>query len=149
MYPFRYMIPPLTVVLSVFTVPRLRAEETAPRIVHHPSDVVVRPGNPARLSCRADGGPQVSYEWLRNGQPLQTTGADGQMQPMVLPEGSLFFLSVGEGRRGPSHEGVYTCLASNAVGTAISRNASLHVAGKKTQVSDLDVLPGLLLCHKR
>lgn len=113
----------------MFTVPRLRAEELAPHIVHHPSDVVVKPGSPARLSCRAEGSPQVSFHWLRNGQPLQGSKADGQMQPMVLSEGSLFFLSVGEGRRGPSHEGVYTCVARNAVGTAVSRNASLHIAG--------------------
>lgn len=120
----------MTEIPSVFTVPRLRAEEVAPHIVHHPSDVVVKPGNPARLSCRAEGSPQVSVEWLRNGQPLQVTKADGlMMQPMVLSEGSLFFLSVGEGRGGPSHEGVYACVARNAVGAAVSRNASLHIAG--------------------
>lgn len=133
------VIASLTEILAVFTVPRLRAEEVAPRIVHHPSDVVVKPGNPARLSCRAEGSPQVSVEWLRNGQPLQMSKADGQMQPMVLSEGSLFFLSVGEGRRGPSHEGVYTCVARNPVGTAVSRNASLHIAGmrRSTQITAL------------
>lgn len=122
-------LPSFFEILSVFTVPRLGAEEIAPSIVHHPSDVVVKPGNPAQLSCRAEGSPQVSLEWLQNGQPLQMSKADGQMQPIMLPEGSLFFLSVGEGRRGPSHEGVYTCVARNAVGMAISRNASLHIAG--------------------
>lgn len=120
---------PFFEILAVFPVPRLHAEEKAPSIVHHPSDVVVKPGNPAQLSCRAEGSPQVSLEWLQNGQPLQMSKADGQMQPIMLPEGSLFFLSVGEGRRGPSHEGVYTCVARNAVGIAISRNASLHIAG--------------------
>ncbi|CAF98599.1 unnamed protein product, partial [Tetraodon nigroviridis] len=127
---------------------RLRAEEVAPRIVHHPSDVVVKPGNPARLSCRAEGSPQVSFEWLRNGQPLQVTKADGPMvQPMVLSEGSLFFLSVGEGRGGPSHEGVYACVARNAAGTAVSRNASLRIAGMmkeefSVQPSDVEVAEG-------
>lgn len=121
----------------MLSVSRLRAEDIAPRIVHHPSDVVVKPGNPAQLSCRAEGSPQVSFEWLRNGLPLQTPNADGQMQPIVLSEGSLFFLSVGEGRRGPSHEGVYTCVARNAAGTAVSHNASLHIAGR-TQIAAHD-----------
>lgn len=120
---------PSFAILSVFPVPRLRAEEIAPSIVHHPSDVVVKPGNPAQLSCRAEGVPQVSFEWLQDGQPVQMSKAGGQMQPIMLPEGSLFFLSVGDGPRGPSHEGVYTCVARNAVGVATSRNASLHIAG--------------------
>ncbi len=109
---------------------RLHAEETPPRIVHHPSDVVVKVGNPATLSCRADGSPKVTIEWLRNGQPLEMTKGDGQLQPIVLSEGSLFFLSVTGGRRGQSHEGVYACVARNNAGKAISRNASLHIAGK-------------------
>ncbi|KAF7659809.1 hypothetical protein LDENG_00292570 [Lucifuga dentata] len=104
---------------------RVHAEETAPRIVHQPSDVVVKVGYPATLSCRVDGNPQPSIEWLRNGQPVQM---DAQMQPMVLSDGSLFFLSVGEGRRGQLHEGVYTCVATNSAGMAASRNASLYIA---------------------
>lgn len=133
----RFSFLPFFEMLSVFPVPRLGAEDIAPSIVHHPSDVVVKPGNPAQLSCRAEGSPQVSLEWLHNGQPLQMSKADGQMQPIMLLEGSLFFLSVGEGRRGPSHEGVYTCVARNAVGMAISRNASLHIAGtlRPTQIT--------------
>lgn len=108
---------------------RVPAEETPPRIVHHPSDVVVRVGNPATLSCRADGSPKPTIEWLRNGLPLEVAKGDGQLT-MVLSEGSLFFLSVGVGRRGQSHEGVYACMARNSAGTATSRNASLYIAGK-------------------
>lgn len=109
---------------------RVRGEDMAPRIVLHPSDVVVKAGNPATLSCRADGSPKVTIEWLRNGQPLKTLNADGHLEPLVLLEGSLFFLSVGEGSRGQSHEGVYACVARNSAGTATSRNASLYIAGK-------------------
>lgn len=109
---------------------KVRAEEAAPRIVHHPSDVVVKVGNPATLSCRVDGNPKPTIEWLRNGQALETTKADGQLQPMVLSEGSLFFLSVGGGKRGQSHEGVYACVARNSAGKASSRNASLYIAGE-------------------
>ncbi|XP_076605808.1 roundabout homolog 4 isoform X2 [Chaetodon auriga] len=124
---------------------RVRAEETPPRIVHHPSDVVVKVGNPATLSCRADGSPKVTIEWLRNGQPLEMTKGDG-LQPIALSEGSLFFLSVGDGRRGPSHEGVYTCVARNSAGKATSRNASLYVAVLQeefsVQPSDVEVAEG-------
>uniref|UniRef100_A0A3B3WIT0 Ig-like domain-containing protein n=1 Tax=Poecilia mexicana TaxID=48701 RepID=A0A3B3WIT0_9TELE len=109
---------------------RVRTEETEPRIVHHPSDVVVKPGSPATLSCRVDGSPKPTIEWLRNGQPLGTDKGDGRAVPMVLSEGSLFFLNVGGGRRGQTHEGVYACVATNSAGKATSRNASLYIAGE-------------------
>ncbi|XP_019123425.2 roundabout homolog 1 isoform X1 [Larimichthys crocea] len=125
---------------------RVRAQNSPPRIVHHPSDVVVKVGNPATLSCRAEGSPKLTIEWLRNGQPLNTTKGDGQLQPLVLSEGSLFFLSVGGGKRGQSHEGVYACVARNGVGKAISRNASLYIAALQeeftVQPSDVEVAEG-------
>ncbi|KAM3868725.1 roundabout homolog 4 [Diretmus argenteus] len=125
---------------------RVRAEEAPPRIVHHPSDVVVKVGNPATLSCRAEGNPEPAIEWLRNGQPLVTDKRDGQSQPMALPDGSLFFLSVAEGRRSQSHEGVYACVARNSVGKAASRNASLYIAVLRqefsVQPSDVEVAVG-------
>ncbi|KAG7224639.1 hypothetical protein INR49_011392 [Caranx melampygus] len=125
---------------------RVHAEETPPRIVHHPSDVVVKVGNPATLSCRADGTPKPTIEWLRNGQPLDTVNGDTQWQTMVLSEGSLFFLSVGAGRRGQSHEGIYTCVASNSAGRATSRNASLYIAVLQEEFSvqptDVEVAEG-------
>ena len=105
-----------------------------PRILHHPSDVVVMLGYPATLSCRAEGTPKPAIQWLRNGQPLETNRRDGQSQTMVLSEGSLFFLSVGGGRRGQTHEGVYTCVARNSVGMATSRNASLYIGGESMDV---------------
>ncbi|KAM8898331.1 roundabout homolog 4 isoform 3-T3 [Spinachia spinachia] len=125
---------------------RVHGQETAPRIVHHPADVVVKVGNPATLSCRADGSPVPTIEWLRNGQPLETAQGEGQLQPIVLSEGSIFFLSVGGGRRGQSHEGVYTCIARSSVGMATSRNASLYIAVLQEeftlQPSDVEVAEG-------
>uniref|UniRef100_A0A3B3RM53 Ig-like domain-containing protein n=1 Tax=Paramormyrops kingsleyae TaxID=1676925 RepID=A0A3B3RM53_9TELE len=109
---------------------KARSWETPPRIVHHPSDVVVKVHSPATLSCRAEGFPEPTIEWYRNGLPVETDKQDGQSQPVVLPEGSLFFLSLVPGRRGQSQEGVYTCVARNSAGKAVSRNASLHIAGK-------------------
>jgi len=52
--------------------------EVAPRILHHPSDVVVKVGYPATLSCRAQGTPEPAVQWLRNGQPLSTQVTDAR-----------------------------------------------------------------------
>lgn len=114
----------------VFSAYRVRAEETPPRIILHPSDVVVKLGNPARFSCGAEGSPEVTIEWLRNGHPLNSSAEDGKMQPSVLPDGSLLFLSVGARRGAQSHQGLYACVARNSAGKATSRNASLYIAGK-------------------
>ncbi|XP_053187787.1 roundabout homolog 1 [Scomber japonicus] len=121
---------------------RVRAEqETPPRIVHHPSDVVVKVGNPATLSCRVEGNPKPTIEWLHNGLPLDT---DSHL--LLLSEGSLFFLSVGGSRRGQTQEGVYVCVAKNSAGTATSRNASLYIAVLQeefsVQPSDVEVADG-------
>ncbi|KAM4727101.1 roundabout homolog 4 [Anableps anableps] len=131
---------------SLLSGSRVRTEEGEPRIVHHPSDVVVKLGSPATLSCRVDGSPKPTIEWLRNGQPLGTEKGDSQEIPMVLSEGSLFFLNVGGGRRGQSHEGVYACVARNSVGEVTSRNASLYIAVLKeefnVQPRDVEVAEG-------
>nr|XP_055064219.1 roundabout homolog 1 isoform X2 [Misgurnus anguillicaudatus] len=121
-------------------------ENNLPRIVHHPSDVVVRAGSPATLSCRAEGNPEPTIQWLRNGLPLDTDRMDGESRPIVLPEGSLFFVSVVSGRKSQSHEAVYACVARNNVGVATSRNASLHIAALREefriQPSDVEVEVG-------
>ncbi|CAL1574079.1 unnamed protein product [Knipowitschia caucasica] len=114
---------------------RVRAEESPPRIVHHPSDLVVRAGSPATLSCRADGSPKPSIHWLHNGLPVDSALGDSHLQPMVLSEGSIFFLSVIGGKKGLTHEGVYTCVASSSAGRAISRNASLYIAALQEEFS--------------
>ncbi|KAB5543543.1 hypothetical protein PHYPO_G00080410 [Pangasianodon hypophthalmus] len=136
----------LTAVFHCLQGSRLRSDEVSPRIVHHPSDVVVRVGSPATLSCRAEGTPEPSIQWLRNGIPLEPEKMEGQSRPIILPEGSLFFLSVVTGKKSQSHEAVYSCLARNSAGTAISRNASLHIAALReefrVQPSDVEVAAG-------
>ncbi|KAI4904940.1 hypothetical protein NFI96_000552 [Prochilodus magdalenae] len=125
---------------------RLRPDEEVPQIVHHPSDVVVRVGNPATLSCRAQGNPEPSIQWLRNGIPLEPEKMEVQSRPIILPEGSLFFLSVVPGRKSQSHEAVYACVARNSAGIATSRNASLHIAALRdefrVQPNDVEVAMG-------
>ncbi|XP_076876576.1 roundabout homolog 4 isoform X2 [Brachyhypopomus gauderio] len=112
---------------------RLRVDDGLPRIIHHPADVMVQVGNPATLSCRAEGNPKPSIQWLRNGVPLELQSTVGQSGPIILPEGSLFFLRVAPGRGSQAHEAVYTCVARSSLGTATSRNATLRIAALRDE----------------
>uniref|UniRef100_A0A8D3C9F2 Roundabout-like 2-like n=1 Tax=Scophthalmus maximus TaxID=52904 RepID=A0A8D3C9F2_SCOMX len=107
---------------------RARFEDGAPRIVEDPSDLIVSKGEPATLNCKAEGRPTPSIEWYKDGERVETDKDDPRSHRMLLPSGSLFFLRIVHGRRSKPDEGVYTCVARNYLGDAISRNASLEVA---------------------
>uniref|UniRef100_A0A8C4H8X5 Roundabout homolog 2 n=1 Tax=Dicentrarchus labrax TaxID=13489 RepID=A0A8C4H8X5_DICLA len=111
-----------------FTGSRARFEDSAPRIVEDPSDLIVSKGEPATLNCKADGRPTPTIEWYKDGERVETDKDDPRSHRMLLPSGSLFFLRIVHGRRSKPDEGVYTCVARNYLGEAISRNASLDVA---------------------
>uniref|UniRef100_A0A8C5FS79 Roundabout, axon guidance receptor, homolog 3 (Drosophila) n=1 Tax=Gadus morhua TaxID=8049 RepID=A0A8C5FS79_GADMO len=105
-----------------------RFEDSPPRIVENPSDLVVSKGEPATLNCKAEGRPGPLIEWYKDGERVETDRDDPRSHRMLLPSGSLFFLRIVHGRRSKPDEGVYTCVARNHLGEAISRNASLEVA---------------------
>lgn len=113
-----------------FTGSRPRFEDSPPRIAEDPSDLIVSKGEPATLNCKAEGRPIPSIEWYKDGERVETDKDDPRSHRMLLPSGSLFFLRIVHGRRSKPDEGVYTCVARNYLGEAISRNASLEVAGK-------------------
>ncbi|MED6247509.1 Roundabout 2 [Ataeniobius toweri] len=107
---------------------RARFEDSAPRIVEDPSDLIVSKGEPATLNCKAEGRPTPSIEWYKDGERVETDRDDPRSHRMLLPSGSLFFLRIVHGRRSKPDEGIYTCVARNQLGEAISRNATLEVA---------------------
>ncbi|KAF7700364.1 hypothetical protein HF521_003322 [Silurus meridionalis] len=107
---------------------RLRQEDSPPRIVEHPSDLIVSKGEPATLNCKAEGRPMPTVEWYKDGERVETDKDDSRSHRMLLPTGSLFFLKIVHGRRSKPDEGAYVCVARNYLGEAVSRNASLEVA---------------------
>ncbi|XP_052472938.1 roundabout homolog 2-like isoform X4 [Carassius gibelio] len=107
---------------------RPRLDDIPPRIVEDPSDLIVSKGEPATLNCKAEGQPMPTVEWYKDGEHVETDKDDPRSHRMLLPSGSLFFLRIVHGRRSKPDEGVYTCVARNYLGEAISRNASLEVA---------------------
>ncbi|XP_062308976.1 roundabout homolog 3 [Osmerus eperlanus] len=109
---------------------RTRLEDAPPRVVEHPSDLIVSKGEPATLNCKAEGRPSPMVEWYKDGERVETDREDPRSHRMLLPSGSLFFLRIVHGRRSKPDEGVYVCVARNYLGEAVSRNASLEVASK-------------------
>uniref|UniRef100_A0A8C7UGH5 Uncharacterized protein n=1 Tax=Oncorhynchus mykiss TaxID=8022 RepID=A0A8C7UGH5_ONCMY len=94
----------------------------------NPSDLIVSKGEPATLNCKAEGRPNPTVEWYKDGVRVETDRDDPRSHRMLLPSGSLFFLRIVHGRRSKPDEGVYTCVARNYLGEAVSHNASLEVA---------------------
>ncbi|KAM9732764.1 roundabout homolog 1 isoform 8-T8 [Menidia menidia] len=111
-----------------YTGSRLRQEDTPPKIVEHPSDLIVSKGEPATLNCKAEGRPTPTVEWYKDGERVETDRDNPRSQRMLLPSGSLFFLRIVHGRRSKPDEGSYVCVARNYLGEAVSHNASLEVA---------------------
>ncbi|KAG8434665.1 hypothetical protein GDO86_012867 [Hymenochirus boettgeri] len=110
---------------------KTQSDDFPPRIIEHPSDLIVLKDKPATLNCRAEGNPKPIIEWRRNGENVETSTDDkAQRSFEQLPEGSLFFFRLNQ-RKGKSDEGIYTCVARNPLGEAVSRNASLTIAGLK------------------
>uniref|UniRef100_A0A3Q3WEB3 Roundabout, axon guidance receptor, homolog 1 (Drosophila) n=1 Tax=Mola mola TaxID=94237 RepID=A0A3Q3WEB3_MOLML len=110
---------------------RLRQEDFPPRIVEHPSDLIVSKGEPATLNCKAEGRPTPTVEWYKDGERVETDRDNPRSHRMLLPSGSLFFLRIVHGRRSKPDDGSYVCVARNYLGQAISHNASLEVASKR------------------
>lgn len=98
-----------------------------PVIIRHPADITVVKNEPTTLECRVSGSPDPIVEWYKDGQLVHIDPEEPN--PMLLPDGSLFFLKAVHNKR-QQDDGVYWCVASNSQGVARSANATLQIACK-------------------
>ncbi|XP_056010128.1 roundabout homolog 1-like isoform X9 [Ostrea edulis] len=99
-----------------------------PQILEHPQNGYLAKDNPATLNCQADGNPKPTITWYHNGKKVATMDEDPYSQKMLIEGGKLFFLRVVHNQKDKSDAGVYYCNATNRLGSAISRNATLKIA---------------------
>ncbi|KAM7404067.1 hypothetical protein PAMA_004474 [Pampus argenteus] len=100
---------------------------TKPRIGPNTTQLLMADeGQPARLSCMAEGAPRPSVVWITPHRRYITAKSNGRVE--VQPDGTL------EIKAAELHDsGVYLCIASNPAGNA-SLSASLAV--KSLGISD-------------
>ncbi|XP_008833250.1 roundabout homolog 4 [Nannospalax galili] len=121
---------PLPPLLLLFII-GCKAQDSPPQILVHPEDQLLQGSQPVKMSCGASGQPPPTIRWLLNGQPLSKATPDLHY---LLPNGTLL-LQWPPAKGLPQDDqdilstflGVYTCEASNRLGTAVSRGARLSV----------------------
>ncbi|CAN8014260.1 unnamed protein product, partial [Ixodes persulcatus] len=95
-----------------------------PLIERFAFDENLHQGMRTRVYCNiARGDPPVSISWLRDGKPLKS-GPD--LEVRVL---DAFSVALAIEALSPSHNGNYTCLASNAA-ASVNYTAPLRVHGE-------------------
>ena len=71
---------------------------------------------------------EPEIKWYKDGILVPTAPKNPESHRVILPTGSLFFLRVIQNKK--EHDGgTYWCEATNKVGSARSKNATLEVAG--------------------
>ncbi|XP_054168728.1 protein sax-3-like isoform X2 [Oppia nitens] len=114
----------IVLLVSICWLNSAEAHLRPPRIIEHPSSVVVKKHEPITINCKAEGKPTPTIIWYKDNELIHNTA-----NRMVLPGGSLFFLHVIHSKK-DGDTGTYHCIAKNELGTVRSRNATIEMAGK-------------------
>ena len=91
------------------------------------STIIAVKGRSVTLNCNVDGNPPPRVDWTRNGKPVPSPA---DTRRLILPSGSLHITKIINYRGNKPDVGVYQCIATNKVGTTVSRKVKLSVAGK-------------------
>ncbi|VVC26657.1 Fibronectin type III,Immunoglobulin subtype,Immunoglobulin-like domain,Immunoglobulin-like [Cinara cedri] len=124
--------------LAFASVDHVTGQYRKPRITEHPTDMTVPKNEPITLGCKAEGRPDPTIEWYKDGELLKIPPGGGgsdsgpRSQKVILSDGSLFFLRVAHNKK-EQDSGVYWCVARNLAGMEVSRNATLQVAVMKDE----------------
>lgn len=112
----------LEITVLVFTV----CNAQKPVIQTHPTDGYVARDRPYTLYCNVDdsSAKPITFSWYKDNQRVSTQFDDPSSVHSIL-NGNLFFLKFEI-----EDAGIYYCNATNQYGSAVSRNASLQLAGK-------------------
>uniref|UniRef100_A0A1I8N4N1 Ig-like domain-containing protein n=1 Tax=Musca domestica TaxID=7370 RepID=A0A1I8N4N1_MUSDO len=130
-YNFGYL---LLLLCSITTLlPQVKAQYQSPRIIEHPTDLVVKKNEPATLNCKVEGKPEPTIEWFKDGEPVNTN--DKKSHRVLFKDGALFFYRTVQGKK-EQDSGVYWCVAKNHVGKAVSRHATLQIAATNDTKND-------------
>uniref|UniRef100_A0A8C7TRN8 Roundabout, axon guidance receptor, homolog 2 (Drosophila) n=1 Tax=Oncorhynchus mykiss TaxID=8022 RepID=A0A8C7TRN8_ONCMY len=104
-------------------------DDSPPRIVEHPSDLIVSKGEPATLNCKAEGRPAPTVEWYKDGEVSDLDVAALSLSICQVRGGKL---TISNTRK--SDAGMYVCVATNMVGERDSETAQLSVFERPTFV---------------
>ena len=99
-----------------------------PKILYHPINLQVISGQTVHIKCEAHGNPAPHISWLYNGTALiQTADLHPVFSATKQKAGSILRITNVK----VSHEGSYTCVARNILGTD-RKSWNLVVYGKCT-----------------
>lgn len=101
---------------------------SVPRFLVEPQSAIVRPGSSVTLRCSVDleTAATAVVRWTVNG----TTLAAQRRRGFELRDGGSVLRILSFNHPEPlSHEGIYQCMATNAIGSVVSREAKLEAAG--------------------